>query len=245
MGDGPSLATAERRAELRANLARVRERIEAASRAAGRSSAPQLIVVTKFHPASDVRALAELGVTEVGENRDQEASAKAGELADLELSWHFIGQLQTNKAKSVVRYADTVHSVDRPALASALAKAAASEPAREGRPPLACLIQVNLDQDAASGRGGALPGEIPGLADLIESSPALRLAGIMAVAPLGEDPARAFARLADCAAGLRNSHPHATMVSAGMSQDLEQAIAAGATHVRIGTDVLGPRPRVL
>lgn len=245
MTDAPTLPTAARRAELGAKLARVRERIEAASLAVGRDVAPQLIVVTKFHPASDVRALAELGVTEVGENRDQEAAAKAVELADLKLSWHFIGQLQTNKAKSVVRYADTVHSVDRPALASALAKAAASEPAREGSPPLACLIQVNLDENAAQGRGGALPAEIPGLADLIEASPALRLAGIMAVAPLGEDPARAFARLADCAAELRNSHPRATMVSAGMSQDLEQAIAAGATHVRIGTDVLGPRPRVL
>ncbi|WP_334170483.1 YggS family pyridoxal phosphate-dependent enzyme [Sinomonas sp.] len=245
MAEAPTLPTDERRAELAANLARVRERIEAASRAAGRDAAPQLIVVTKFHPASDVRALAGLGVTEVGENRDQEASAKAALLGDLHLSWHFIGQLQTNKAKSVVRYADTVHSVDRPALASALAKAAGSDRAREGRPPLACLIQVNLDQNAAPGRGGALPADVPSLADLIASSPALRLAGIMAVAPLGEEPARAFARLADCAAELRKSHPRATMVSAGMSQDLEQAIAAGATHVRIGTDVLGPRPRVL
>ncbi|KHL03122.1 YggS family pyridoxal phosphate-dependent enzyme [Sinomonas humi] len=245
MAETGSLPTAERRAELASNLARVQERIESASRAAGRIEVPKLIVVTKFHPASDVRALAELGVADVGENRDQEASAKARELAGLGLSWHFIGQLQTNKAKSVVRYADVVHSVDRPALATALAKAAASDPAREGRPPLACLIQVNLDEDAAPGRGGALPAEVAALAEAIESSPALRLAGIMAVAPLGEDPARAFARLADCAAELRKNHPHATMVSAGMSQDLEQAIAAGATHVRIGTDVLGPRPRVL
>ncbi|MCH6470626.1 YggS family pyridoxal phosphate-dependent enzyme [Sinomonas terrae] len=245
MADSVSVATAERRAELAASLTRVRERIAAASRAAGRDDAPELIVVTKFHPASDVRALAELGVADVGENRDQEASAKARELADLDLSWHFIGQLQTNKAKSVVRYADVVHSVDRPALAAALSKAAASEPAREGRPPLACLIQVNLDENAEPGRGGALPSEVGGLADLVAASPGLRLAGIMAVAPLGEDPTRAFARLAICAADLRKNHPRATMVSAGMSQDLEQAIAAGATHVRIGTDVLGPRPRVL
>jgi hypothetical protein len=233
-----------RRAVLAGNLERVRNRISRAVRAAGREDEPRLIVVTKFHPASDVRLLAELGVTDFGENRDQEASAKAAELADLGLTWHFIGQLQTNKAKSVVRYADVVHSVDRASLVTALAKAAATEPAREGR-PLDCLIQVNLDPEAASGRGGALPHEVLDLADLVTSAHGLRLGGVMAVAPLGENPVHAFARLAECAAGLQKSHPHATMVSAGMSQDLEQAIAAGATHVRIGTDVLGRRPRVL
>lgn len=234
----------ERRDQLSANLERVRTRIAAAAQAAGRADRPELIVVTKFHPAGDVRLLAELGVTDVGENRDQEASAKAAELADLSLSWHFIGQLQTNKAKSVVRYADAVHSVDRTSLVSALAKAVEADPRRDGR-PLDCLIQVNLAVHATTGRGGALPGEVDPLAELVESSPGLRLTGLMAVAPLGEDPAAAFARLAECAQELRNSHPRATMVSAGMSQDLEQAVAAGATHVRIGTDVLGPRPRVL
>ncbi|WP_415853899.1 YggS family pyridoxal phosphate-dependent enzyme [Sinomonas sp. G460-2] len=234
-----------RRAELAANLERVRRRISQAARASGRGEEPKLIVVTKFHPAGDVRLLAELGVTDVGENRDQEASAKAAELAGLELSWHFIGQLQSNKAKSVVRYADTVHSVDRSSLVTALAKAAAHEPSRAGRPPLACLLQVNLDEDAVSGRGGALPAELARLGDLVAGADGLRLAGIMAVAPLGEDPERAFERLSVCAAKLRADHPDARMVSAGMSQDLEQAIAAGATHVRIGTDVLGPRPRVL
>ncbi|MDQ4500811.1 YggS family pyridoxal phosphate-dependent enzyme [Sinomonas sp. ASV322] len=234
-----------RREQLASNLDRVRTRIHDAARAAGRADQPELIVVTKFHPADDVRFLAELGVTDIGESRDQEASAKAAELGELGLSWHFIGQLQTNKAKSVVRYADAIHSVDRPSLVAALAKAAASEPSRAGRLPLACLVQVNLDPLAEPGRGGALPREILGLADLIASSEGLRLAGVMAVAPLGEDPSRAFARLADCAALLRGDHPDAMMISAGMSQDLEQAIAAGATHVRIGTDVLGPRPRVL
>jgi pyridoxal phosphate enzyme (YggS family) len=236
---------AARRSQLAANLERVRGRIDRAARDAGRSESPRLIVVTKFHPAEDVRLLAELGVTDVGENRDQEASAKSAELMDLGLSWHFIGQLQTNKAKSVVRYADAVHSVDRAPLVAALAKAVEGEPSRAEKPPLACLVQVNLDPNAASGRGGALPNELPGLAELIASAAALRLAGVMAVAPLGEDPARAFDRLAQCSAAMQAEHPSATMVSAGMSQDLEQAVAAGATHVRIGTDVLGPRPRVL
>ncbi|WP_136610121.1 YggS family pyridoxal phosphate-dependent enzyme [Sinomonas albida] len=234
-----------RRAELAANLERVRGRISAAARAARRDDEPRLIVVTKFHPAEDVRLLAGLGVTEVGENREQEATAKAAKLTDLGLSWHFIGQLQSNKAKNVVRYADTVHSVDRPSLVAALEKAVLHEPERAGRPPLACLLQVNLDEDAAPGRGGALPAELGRLGDLVARADGLRLAGVMAVAPLGEDPARAFERLASCAEKLRGDHPDARMVSAGMSQDLEQAIAAGATHVRIGTDVLGPRPRVL
>jgi pyridoxal phosphate enzyme (YggS family) len=229
-----------RREELATRLAGVRERIRAACEAAGRSDEPQLIVVTKFHPASDVRLLAALGVTDVGENRDQEASAKAAELADLGLRWHFIGQLQTNKAKSVVHYADAVHSVDRPQLVAALSKAVGAA-GREDK--LACLIQVNLDP-AASGRGGALPADVPELAARIDGAPGLRLAGVMAVAPLGADPAEAFARLADVAARVRERFPEATMVSAGMSQDLEAAVAAGATHLRIGTDVLGPRPAV-
>jgi pyridoxal phosphate enzyme (YggS family) len=229
-----------RREELATRLAGVRERIRAACEAAGRSDEPQLIVVTKFHPASDVRLLAALGVTDVGENRDQEASAKAAELADLGLRWHFIGQLQTNKAKSVVHYADAVHSVDRPQLVAALSKAVGAA-GREDQ--LACLIQVNLDP-AASGRGGALPADVPELAARIDGAPGLRLAGVMAVAPLGADPAEAFARLADVAARVRERFPEATMVSAGMSQDLEAAVAAGATHLRIGTDVLGPRPAV-
>ena len=232
---------AERRAELEANLARVRDRIRRAAAAAGRNDEPHLIVVTKFHPASDVRLLAGLGVAEVGENRDQEASAKAAELGDLGLTWHFIGQLQTNKAKSVARYADAVHSVDRPSLAAALGKAVAAQ----GRArPLDCLVQVNLAEGAALGRGGALPEEVLPLADLIDGTPGLRIAGLMAVAPLGEEPAPAFARLAVLARAVREGHPGATMLSAGMSQDLEEAVAAGATHLRIGTDVLGRRRTV-
>ncbi|WP_413250686.1 YggS family pyridoxal phosphate-dependent enzyme [Sinomonas flava] len=239
MGEEPG--TEARRRELSGSLERVRERIRRATEAAGRDSEPALIVVTKFHPASDVRLLAEFGVRDVGENRDQEAAAKAAELEELPLAWHFIGQLQTNKAKSVVRYADAVHSVDRASLVSALGKAVAAS----GRDrALDCLVQVNLDPDAAPGRGGALPEEVPGLSDLLAGTEGLRLAGVMAVAPLGEDPAEAFARLASIAEQMQRRHPGADMVSAGMSQDLEQAVAAGATHLRIGTDVLGTRPRV-
>ncbi|GAB3286496.1 YggS family pyridoxal phosphate-dependent enzyme [Sinomonas notoginsengisoli] len=235
------MAEADRRAELADNLARVRARIGAATAAAGRDDEPQLIVVTKFHPASDVRLLAGLGVTDVGENRDQEASAKTAELEGLPLTWHFIGQLQTNKAKSVVRYADAVHSVDRRALVSALGKAVASA---ERERDLACLVQVNLDPEAASGRGGVLPSEVLALAGLIADTPGLTMSGVMAVAPRGGDPAEAFARLASASARVTERFPGATMVSAGMSQDLEQAVAAGATHLRIGTDVLGARRTV-
>ncbi|GAB4100425.1 YggS family pyridoxal phosphate-dependent enzyme [Sinomonas halotolerans] len=230
-----------RREFLAANLERVRERIRRAAASAGRADEPELIVVTKFHPASDVRILAGLGVRSVGENRDQEASEKAAELADLPLAWHFIGQLQTNKAKSVARYAAAVHSVDRAGLVSALSKAMVQA---EREDSLDCLVQVNLALGAAPGRGGAVPEEVPALADAIAQAPGLRLAGLMAVAPLGEDPAAAFARLAQAAGTLRQAHPGASMLSAGMSQDLEEAVAAGATHLRIGTDVLGRRRTV-
>ena len=226
----------ERRAELAANLAEVRARIDAAGRAAGRDPAEvTLIVVTKTWPAYDVRLLADLGVRDVGENRDQEAAPKAAACPGLGLRWHFVGQLQTNKAKSVVRYADVVHSVDRPQLVRALAAAADGAGRRVG-----CLVQVRLE--AVEGRGGAAPDEVLAVAGLIDGAAALDLLGVMAVAPLGEPPEPAFARLAEVAAAVRREHPAATWVSAGMSGDLEAAVAAGATHVRVGTAVLGRRP---
>jgi pyridoxal phosphate enzyme (YggS family) len=232
-----------RLSQLRERLAAVRQRIDGAVAAAGRQDAPpQLIVVTKFHPAGDVRRLATLGITDVGENRDQEAEDKAAGLGDLELRWHFIGQLQSNKAKSVVKYAHAVHSVDRPQLAGALAKAMAIEHERTGRGPLDCYIQVSLDEDADGNRGGALYGDVPVLAERLAGSDGLRLAGVMAVAPLGADPVRAFEKLAGISARLRDGYPDATGISAGMSQDLEAAIRFGATHLRIGSDILGPRP---
>ncbi|UVJ41059.1 YggS family pyridoxal phosphate-dependent enzyme [Arthrobacter sp. CJ23] len=234
----------QRSAVLRERLAAVRHRISAATLAAGRIDEPLLVVVTKFHPAADVRRLVALGVADVGENRDQEASAKAAELSGLDVRWHFIGQLQSNKAKSVVKYAHSVQSVDRLQLADALAKAVAREQDATGRPDLDCYIQVSLEDDGGEHRGGAAPDELGLLAERIESAAGLHLAGVMAVAPLGAHPEAAFERLARISAALRANHPAAVGVSAGMSQDLEAAIKFGATHLRIGSDILGSRPAV-
>jgi pyridoxal phosphate enzyme (YggS family) len=224
-----------RRDELAARLTAVRERISAACEAVGRK--PQdvtLVAVTKTFPASDIRLLSGLGVRDFGENRDAEAAPKAVQCADLDLVWHFVGQLQTNKAASVARYATFVHSVDRLRLVRALGAAAR----RAGR-VIECLIEVSLDGDPA--RGGTLAGDVPGLADALTAEAGLVLAGVMAIAPLGMPPADAFARLLDSAAAVRAVRPAATVISAGMSGDLEAAIAAGATHVRIGTALLGDR----
>jgi pyridoxal phosphate enzyme (YggS family) len=231
--------------ELAQRLGAVQRRIATAAGAAGREgNLPTLIVVTKFHPAEDIKRLASLGVTDVGENRDQEASAKALELADCSLTWHFVGQLQSKKAKSVLRYAAAVHSVDRPQLVDALARAAQAERDSTGRAPLDCFIQVSLEVDAGAHRGGAVPEEVLPLAERIATSAGLELAGVMAVAPLGARPEAAFEKLARVSAGLVAEHPGATAISAGMSQDLEAAIAFGATHLRIGSDILGSRPAV-
>ncbi|MEX3107312.1 MULTISPECIES: YggS family pyridoxal phosphate-dependent enzyme [unclassified Streptomyces] len=236
----------DRKDELAGNLAKVEERIARACADAGRArSEVTLIVVTKTYPASDVRMLSELGVRHVAENKDQDAAPKAAECADLPLTWHFVGQLQTNKARSVVGYADFVQSVDRDRLVVSLAK----EAERAGR-EVGCLIQVALDagESARGERGGVAPGGIEELAARVAASPGVRLDGLMTVAPLtGEYAGReraAFQRLMDLSTDLRRSHPAATMVSAGMSADLEQAVAAGATHVRVGSAVLGVRPRL-
>ena len=220
-------------------LAAVRDRISAACHAAGRKPEDvTLIAVTKTFPASDVRLLNGLGVADFGENRDAEAAPKAEQCADLDLVWHFVGQLQTNKAASVARYATFVHSVDRLRLIHALGAGAR----RAGR-VLQCLIEVSLDDDPA--RGGAPADQVPGLAEALLAEAGLILAGVMAIAPLGVPPADAFARLGDSAAVVQAVRPAATVISAGMSGDLEAAITAGATHVRIGTALLGDRrPRV-
>jgi PLP dependent protein len=230
-------------AEIAASLTAVRARIAAACQAAGRSAGEvTLIAITKTFPATDIRILSSLGVRDVGENRDQEAAPKAAEVADLrdQLSWHFVGQLQTNKAASVARYADVVHSVDRPRLVTALGAAA-----RKAGRPLRCLVQVSLDDEP--GRGGAPPDQVLGIADAVASEAGLRLGGVMAVAPLAAErvpggPLAAFQRLAEIAALVRAAHPGAVMISAGMSGDLDEAITAGATHVRVGTALLGGRP---
>lgn len=235
----PLVIDEQRRAELAASLADVRARIAAAATAVGRAPADVVLVaVTKTWPASDVAVLAELGVRDVGESRDQEASAKAAALADPRLRWHFVGALQTNKAASVARYADAVHSVDRVRLVAALAQAA------QGRErPLGVLLQINLDPVPNPERAGAAPAEVPALAAAVAEAPALELRGVMLVAPPGRDPAPVFAELAELSAAVRSEHPRATWISAGMSGDLEAAVAAGATHVRVGSGLLGPRPR--
>ncbi|WP_433497004.1 YggS family pyridoxal phosphate-dependent enzyme [Sphaerimonospora sp. CA-214678] len=228
-----------RREEIRAGLAEVERRIEEACRAAGRHrSEITLIAVTKTYPASDVRLLNDLGIRDIGENRDQEAAAKAAECADLDLTWHFIGQLQTNKVRSVVSYAGMIHSVDRPRLVTALAR----EAVRAGR-EIDCLVQVTLD--SVAGRGGIEPEGAPALAAGIASAEGLRLRGVMAVAPLGGNPAEAFARLRELAEAIRKDHPGADVLSAGMSEDLAPAIAHGATHVRVGTALLGRRKAIV
>ena len=227
----------DRRAQLAANLDEVRERIARAAVAAGRDPAEiTLVAITKTYPASDVVLLAELGVTDVGENKDQEARAKAAEVraAGASPRWHFVGQLQRNKARSVARYADVVESVDSARLASALDKAA--QELRDS--PLDVLVQVSLDGDPA--RGGAAA-DLPATVEAVAGAPGLRLCGVMAVAPAEWDPERAFARLAEIAQQVRADHPESTVVSAGMSGDLEAAILHGATHVRIGTSLLGMR----
>jgi PLP dependent protein len=226
-----------RRAEVAARLTAVRDRIAAACRAAGRGSDEvTLIAVTKTRPVSDVRLLYELGVPDIGENKDQEAAPKAAEAASLglDVTWHFVGQLQTNKAASVVSYAHVIHSVDRLRLAAALGSRA-----RAAGRTVTCLVQVSLDGDPA--RGGAVGPQVMAVADAVAGEDGLVLGGVMAVAPLGMPAGAAFGKLRGIADEVRSAHPGAVMISAGMSDDLEPAIEAGATHVRVGTALLGGR----
>jgi PLP dependent protein len=228
----------DRRAELASNLDEVRERIARACSAAGRSDGEvTLVAITKTYPASDVVLLSSLGITDVGENKDQEAGPKALSVREAGASprWHFVGQLQRNKARSVVGYADMVESVDSVRLATALDRAAGD--LRDE--PLDVLVQASLD--SAPGRGGAHGDELWEVVDAIAASGSLRLRGLMAVAPLGVPPGPAFELLRSFSVRLVADHPAATVVSAGMSGDLEEAIQHGATHVRIGTSLLGMR----
>lgn len=244
-------ASHARHDELARNLAAVEERITTACAAAGRPRDDvRLIVVTKFFPRSDVHHLLDLGVRDVGESRAQEVTEKfaddellaryrrAGPVGDMVVSTHFIGQVQTNKAAAVVGWADVVHAVDRPKLVRALDRAAGAEVKSLG-----VLVQVALEQDEADdGRAGVPPADADALADAIAACEHLDLAGVMAVAPRGGDPDVAFGLLADVARGIRERHPDAIWVSAGMSGDLEAAIRHGATHLRVGSAILGSRP---
>ncbi|GAB3153345.1 YggS family pyridoxal phosphate-dependent enzyme [Microbacterium neimengense] len=222
---------------LASRLASIDARIAEAATAAGRDANDiTRIVVTKFHPASLVRELHALGVREVGENRQQELTTKREETSDLpDLVWHFIGQAQTNKARAIRDAASAVHTVDRARLADALQRAAG-----EGDTALDVLVQINLTDDP--GRGGVAPDGIETLVEHVLGCDTLRLRGVMAVAPLDEEPAAAFARVAEYAARVRRIEPAASWISAGMTGDFVEAIAAGATHLRIGSAITGPRP---
>jgi PLP dependent protein len=236
----------DRAAELARRLAALRERIAAACAAVGRDpEAVTLLAVTKTVPAQDVALLLDLGLTAFGENRVQEAEAKVAEVAGLRPAaaprWHFVGGLQRNKARAVVRWADRVESVDSVRLADALDAAVRREQdggRRDG--PLPVLVQYSVDGDPA--RGGVPRDGLVALADHVAARPGLRLAGLMSVAPLDAEPDAAFADVEAAAARLRASHPQATAVSAGMSGDLEIAIRHGSNEVRVGTALVGERP---
>ena len=230
----------DRRDQIAAGLDDVRRRMAAAASSAGRDPAEvTLVVVTKFFPAADVRLLAGLGVTDVGENRHPEAGDKVAECTDLGLRWHFIGGLQSNKAVAVASYADVVESVDRTKLVGSLQRGA-----HERSRPVDVLLQVSLDPPGHEGRSGADAADLPALADAVEGAGMLRLRGLMAIAPLDEDPVAAFGRLAQIRAEFVAERPGATWLSAGMSNDFEAAIGAGATHVRVGSAILGARPPI-
>ncbi|MFT4028456.1 MAG: YggS family pyridoxal phosphate-dependent enzyme [Protaetiibacter sp.] len=219
-------------APLAERLAAVDAGIADAARAAGRDPAELTrIVVTKFHPASLVRELAALGVRDVGENRHQEAQAKAAETAGLGLNWHFVGQLQSNKARAVRRYARTIHSIDRDSLVDALSGT--------GDAPVDGFLEIDLSGDP--GRGGIAPEDAERLAERVLASDGVRLVGVMGVAPLGAAPRAAFARLRAVSERVRRIAPDARFISAGMSGDYPDAILEGATHLRIGTAITGKR----
>ncbi|UFS60469.1 YggS family pyridoxal phosphate-dependent enzyme [Subtercola endophyticus] len=233
----PESTPTEGEPDLRDRLALVRARIADAAAAAGRSpNELTLIAVTKFHEAPLLRELAALGITDFGESRHQEAREKADALADLEPTWHFIGQLQSKKARQVAAYATVIHSLDRASLADLLAS---DERQAEGL-TIDTFVQVNLTDDPA--RGGVAPGDSEALAAHIAALPGLRLLGVMAVAPNDGEPRAAFERLRRVSQDVRQSVPEATAISAGMSNDFAEAIAEGATHLRIGSAITGNRP---
>lgn len=225
----------QRKDELAANLAAVEERIGAACARVGRTrDEVTLVVVTKTYPAADVDLLVELGVTDVGENRHPEAGRKLDELTGAHPTMHFIGGLQTNKAGAVARYADLVQSVDRERLVTALSRGAV-----EAEREIGCLVQVDFGD--APGRSGVAPRDVGALAAAVAAAPRLRFDGVMTVAPLGVDPAPVFDHLRRVSETLRVDHPDAAVISAGMSDDFDVAVVAGATHLRVGRSILGER----
>jgi pyridoxal phosphate enzyme (YggS family) len=234
------MAETRRAAEIAERLAAVEATIADAAASAGRRRDDVvLVVVTKTWPESDIRALSDLGVRDIGENRHPEAENKARALGDLDITWHFIGQIQSNKAPRIASYSDVVHSVDSVRLAQRLNAGAHGH----GR-VVDCFAQVSLDPDDASarGRGGAAAADLAEVARAIDDAEGLRLRGVMGIAPLGGDAAAAYERLASVSARLRADFPAAAAISAGMTDDFVEAIRAGATHVRVGSAILGERP---
>ncbi len=215
----------------------VQERISRAALAAGRNAEDvQLIVVTKTHPAQIVIELAALGQLDFGENRDQEAAPKAQEVASSvpKARWHFVGQLQSNKVKSVLRYASVIHSIDRPSLVRELAKQLDNQDCQ-----IDGFIELNLTQD--ENRGGVTKADLAALTEQVLSVPRINLLGVMAVAGLGEDPQAEFEKAVALSQIVRKLAPSAKSLSMGMSEDFEVAIAMGATHIRVGSAITGPR----
>ena len=217
-----------RKDEIAQNLQEVKERIKSAANSVNRDPAEiQLIVVTKTFPISDIEILRELGETNFGENRDQEAGPKAEMIS---ATWHFQGQIQSNKIKSICQWADVIHSISSE---KEILKFAQSERKHQ------VFLQVSLDGQV--GRGGANPVDLAQLADLVNESNNLELLGLMAVAPLGVEPMKAFADLAQINQGFAGQFPNSKFLSAGMSGDFEAAIKNGATHIRVGSSILGSR----
>lgn len=240
-GGGDPAAASGRAADIAAGLRDVQDRLAAACASAGRlPESVRLVVVTKTWPLSDVEQVVRLGARDLGENRDDEAAAKAGQLSALvpDLRWHFLGQLQSRKARSVASYATTVQSIDRDRAADALSAGAD----RAGR-TVEVMLQLSLDGDPR--RGGVVAEALLPLADRVAGLPGLRLVGLMAAPPRSLDPAGAFATVTRHAERLRTAHPGAAALSLGMSDDLEAAVSAGSTMVRVGTAVLGPRRTML
>jgi pyridoxal phosphate enzyme (YggS family) len=222
--------------DLADRLRLVQERIDQAATSHGRKSEDiTLIVVSKFHPAKLVLDLVDLGVSNFGENRDQEAKPKALEVAgilggDRAPTWHFVGQLQSNKARSVLTYSRIIHSLDRPSLLKEFAKI--GEPA-------SVFIELNLTGDA--GRGGVAPEEVESFAEEVLKVDHLKLLGVMGVAGLDRDPKQDFEIIQNCSTAVQSLSPTSNQISAGMSADFEAAIGFGATHLRIGTAITGNR----
>ena len=219
--------------EISANLEKVNEQIKLAAASANRLSEDiTLVVVTKTFPVSDIEILYSLGIRDFGENRDQEASAKIG-LLPKDVRWHFQGQIQSNKLKSITSWASYIHSVDQLKYAQMISDYSAGN-----KKPI--FMQVSLDKPPQS-RSGVNPSELLELAGAISALPGIRLQGLMAVAPVNSPAEQAFAELEDIRSDFLSTFPDAKSLSIGMSGDYQIAIKYGATHIRIGSSILGIR----